>query len=518
MLNTLLWLPLAVGLVCFLLPARLAGPWTALGSLVSLGLAIALILDFETASGGLQHGVSESWIPDLGVRYEIAVDGLSLFMVLLTAIGWAAASIYSALQVPDRARSYFFMLGLAQTAVLGAFLAQDLLLFVLFFDLMLIPFYFLVGAWGTGDRIRAAVKMIVFTLVGSLLMLIAAIATAVLSGDALGGVTFNIEALISAPLPLGSQQWIFWFFAAAFLVKMPAFLLHGWMADAYRAAPLPVLALLSGVLSKVAAYGFIRIALPMFPDATIQYQEIVLVIAVFSILYGSAMAFTQTNLRLIAGYSSIAQLGFITLGIFALRPDGGEGAVIQMFNHGLVVLPIFFIIALLYERYGSEDLREMGGMASRAPVLAVLFMIVTLATLALPGSSNFVGEFYILAGVFETKLALALIASVGIALAAFYALRMYQRTMHNRLPLELEAPREISLREGVVIVPLVACIVAIALYPGLILDRSEASVERSLSSLVVADCGEVPDPDCRGRYEQDGPSEGEESTIAEVGP
>ena len=453
-----------------------------LGSLVSLGLAIGLVADFDTASGALQHVVSESWIPDLGVRFELGVDGLSLFLVLLTSVMWTAASLYSALQGPDRARNYFFMLGVAQTATLGAFLAQDLLLFVLFFDLMLIPIYFLIGAWGTGDRVAATIKMIVFTLVGSLLMLVAAIATAVLSSDAAGGLTFSLEALRQVPLDSGSQEWIFCFFAAAFLVKMPAFLLHGWMPDAYRAAPLPVLALLGGVLSKVGAYGFLRVVLPLFPDATVTFQTLILIIALASILYGSAMAFTQTNLRLIAGYSSVAQMGFITLGIFSLRPDGADGAVIQMVNHGLVVGVTFFIIALIAERTGTEDIREMGGMAKRAPVLAVLFMIVTMATLAIPGSANFVGEFYILSGVFQSKVAIALIASTGIALAAFYALRMYQRTMHNRLPDGLDS-REISFRESVVVVPLVACIVALAIYPGLITSRGETAVERSLSSL-----------------------------------
>ncbi len=488
MLNVLLWLPLAVGLLGIVLPARLVG-WAAVaGSLVTLGLSIALVCDFATGSGALQHAVDESWIPDLGIRYQLAVDGISLFMILLTAIGWLAANLYSALQVPDRARTYFFHLGLAQTAVFGAFLAQDLILFVLFFDLMLIPFYFLIGSWGTGDRVRATIKMIIYTLVGSLLMLAAAIATGVLSADPTTGVSFSIPVLAAHPLDLGSQQWIFWFFAAAFLVKMPAFLVHGWMADAYRSCPLPVLALLSGVLSKVAAYGFLRIVLPLFPDATIQYQEIILIIAVCSILYGSAMAFTQTNLRLILGYSSIAQLGFITLGIFALRPEGGEGSVIQMFNHGLVVIAVFFIAALLYERYDSDELTAMGGMAKRAPVLAILFVIVTMAMLAIPGSSNFVGEFYILTGLFQSKVALALIASVGIALAAYYALRMYQRSMHNTLP-DGASSREMTLREGVVIAPLVACVIAIALYPALITDRGQAAVTRSVAAVARADCG-----------------------------
>ena len=484
MLNVILWLPLAVGLIGFLLPRSLSAWWSVAGAGVSLVLAIVLITDFETTNGALQHVVSHEWIPELGVRYELGVDGISLFMVLLTAIGWLAAVTYSAFQGPDRARTYFFMLGVAQTAALGAFLAQDLLLFVLFFDLMLLPFYFLFGAWGTGDRrgrIRATIKMMVYTLIGSLLMLVAAIATAILSADG-GSLTFSIEALRENVLPLGSQQWIFWFFAAAFLIKMPAVLVHGWMPDAYRVAPLPVLALLSGVLSKVAAYGFLRVVLPLFPDASIQYQEVLLIIGVASIIYGSAMAFTQTNVRLIAGYSSIAQLGFITIGIFALRPDGANGAVIQLFNHGIVVIAVFFVIAALAERFESEDIREMGGMATRAPVLALLFMIVTLATLAMPGSANFVGEFYILAGLFQTKMALALIASVGVALAAFYALRMYQRSMHNRLP-GGGVSREITLVESLVLVPLVVGIVAISLYPGLIIERGEASVERSVGAV-----------------------------------
>jgi NADH-quinone oxidoreductase subunit M len=481
MLTWIVFIPVAVGLIGFLMPSRIVGWWALLGSLVSLGLAIALVVGFDS-SGGLQEVVDQSWIPQLGVRFQLGVDGLSLFLVLLTSLLWTSTVLWSALQYPDRPRNYFFMLGLAQTATLGAFLAQDLLLFVLFFDLMLIPFYFLIGGWGTGDRVRATIKMIIYTLIGSLLMLVAAIATAVLSAHTIGSVTFSIEILRQAPLPTGSQYWIFAFFSLAFLVKMPAFLVHGWVADAYKACPLPVLVLLGGVLSKVAAYGFLRIVMPVFPDAAIHFQDVLLIIGVVSILYGSAMAFTQTDVRLIVAYSSIAQMGFITIGIFSLSGAGGDGAVIQMVNHGLVVAPVFLIIAILAERAGTEDIREMGGMARHAPVLAVLFVIVAMALLAIPGSANFVGEFFILKGVFETKVAIALIASIGIALAAIYSLRMYQRTMHNR-----EAPpgvsREIALREAVVVVPLVLCIIGLALYPGLITTRGQDAVDRSLAAV-----------------------------------
>jgi NADH-quinone oxidoreductase subunit M len=483
-INFLLWVPAVVGLLTFVVPRNGIRIVPVIGALVAVVLAAIVVAGFDQGEPGLQHVVDESWIPDLGVRYELGIDGISVFLVLLTTVLWAAATLYSAFNQPERPRTYFFMLGVAETGALGAFLAQDLLLFVLFFDLMLIPFYFLIGAWGGENRIAATTKMMVYTLVGSLLMLVGAIATAVIAADG-GEVSFSLADLSANVLSEGSQDWIFWFFAAAFLVKMPAFLVHGWMPDAYRAAPIAVVAVLSGVLSKVGAYGFLRVALPLYPDAAIRFQEVLLVIAVAGIVYGGAMAFTQTNVRLVAGFSSLAQLGFITLGIFSLRPDGADGAVLQMVNHGLVVAPTFFIIGVLAARAGTEDLREMGGMAFRAPILAALFLIVTLATLAMPGSANFVGEFYILIGAFQSKIAYALIATIGIAFAAFYAIRLYQRTMHNRLPEGVES-REITWREGLVIVPLVACIVALALYPGLILERGEDSVGQAVQPEVAA--------------------------------
>ena len=447
MLNFLLWVPLVAGALALPAPRGMARWLGVAGSVAALGLAIAMTIGFDSGTASLQYVVDESWIPDLGVRYQLGVDGISVFLVLMTAVLWAAATLWSALRDyphDGRSRLYFLLLGIGETAALGAFIAQDLLLFVLFFDLMLIPFFFLIGAFGGENRIAATTKMLVYTLVGSLLMLVGAIATAILVSQQTGGeLTFSIPALREALLSSGSQEWIFCFFAAAFLVKMPAFPIHGWMPDAYRAAPLPVLLLLSGVLSKVGAYGFLRVVLPLFPDATSQFQELILIIALISILYGSVMAFTQTNVRLVAGYSSIAQLGFITLGIFSLRADGADGSVLQMVNHGLVVAGTFFIIALLFERTGTEDLRRMGGQALRAPMLAALFLVVTMATLAMPGSANFIGEFYILNGVFQSKIVFAFVGIVGVALAAFYALRLYQRTMHNRLPEGVES-REIA--------------------------------------------------------------------------
>lgn len=483
MTNSVLWTPLAFGLAGLFLPRRLAGWWATAGAVATLGLAIALLAGFDSGAG-LQDTVDVSWIPGLGVDYSLGVDGLNVFMVLLTAVLWTGATAFAAFREQERPHLFFLMMLLGETATLGSFLAQDLLLFVLFFDLMLVPFYFLFGVWGT-DRegataSAATLKMIVYTLIGSLLMLVGAIATAIIAAHG-SHVSFSLAELARHPIGAGSQRWIFWFFAAAFLVKMPAFLLHGWMPDAYRAAPLPALAVFSGVLAKVGAYGFLRIVLPLFPTATVQFQEVLLLIALASILYGSVMAFTQTDVRLIAGYSSVAQLGFVTAGIFALRADGADGAILQMVNHGLVVAPLFIIIAILAERSGSEDLRRMGGMAMRAPVLAALFLIVTLATLAMPGSANFIGEFYILNGLFQAKIVLAIVAISGVAMSAYYALRLYQRTMHNRKA-DAVPSREIGLRDGLVLVPLVLCILGLALYPQLILKRTDRAVQQSVAA------------------------------------
>jgi NADH-quinone oxidoreductase subunit M len=351
---------------------------------------------------------------------------------------------------------------------------------------MLLPFLFLAGIWGPpATRIAAITKLFIYTLVGSLLMLAAAIATGVLVSQQTGNdISFAFSDLQAAGaiLPKGSQEWIFLCFAAAFWVKMPAFPVHGWMPDGYRNMPLPVLAVFSAVLSKVAAYGFLRVVLPIFPDASAHFQDLMLVLALGSILYGSAMAFTTTESRLILGYSSVAQLGFITLGIFSLTADGAHGAILQAVNHGLVVAPAFVVVAYLAERTvnRSEDIRDMGGIAFRAPVLAALFLIVVLANLAMPGSSNFVGEFLILLGVFHSKLVIAAIAFVGVGMAAVYSLRLFIRAMHNRVGPDVES-REISFREGFVLVPLVAVILFFALYPQLALHRGEPDIARAVA-------------------------------------
>jgi NADH-quinone oxidoreductase subunit M len=482
-LSILIWLPLVIGVVCSQLPARIVGRASAAASVLTLAVSIYFVARFKVGVAGLQFVTDKVWISALGIHYKIGLDGLNVALVLLTTVIFTASLVWAAPREWERPGLFYFWFGLAESAVLGAFCAQDLALFIALFDLMLVPFVFLMVTWGSGMRTRAALKLVIYTLVGSFFMLVGAVATGVLASSRHGGgLTFVLSSLQHLPLSHASQDWIFLCFAIAFLVKMPLVPFHGWLAEGYKSMPIPAVAVFSAVLSKVAAYGFLRIVLPLFPYAAVHYQTLMLLIALASILWGTAVAFTTKDARLVVAYSSIAQLGFITLGIFSLRPEGGQGALLQMLNHGLVTAPLFFIVAALAARAGgSEDLREMGGEAFRAPALAALFLIVSLATLAMPGSSNFVGEFMILLGVFKAKAAISLIASIGVAGAAFYALRLFIGAMHNRLGQGLVS-REIGLREAGAIVPVVAAILVLAFYPQFGLRRSEPSLKASLAA------------------------------------
>jgi NADH-quinone oxidoreductase subunit M len=472
-LSILVFLPLAAGVLAAFLPRRLAGPVALGASVLVLGYALVAAFDFDNGAAGLQYTTDETWISELGVRYILGLDGLNLWLILLTALLWVASTALALGREWERPRFFFFHLMLAETAVLGVFAAQDLALFVVFFDLSLVPFYFLIGAWGGNERVRATTKFVIYTLAGSLLMLAAAVALGVLATPAEGDISFSFAELRERTLPVSSQYWIFLLFAAAFLVKAPAFPLHGWMPDTYRATPIPVLIVLSAVLSKIGAYGFLRILLPLTPDASQHFQELMIAIAVVSILYGSILAFSQDEARLVVGYSSIAQLGFILLGIFSLDPKGATGALMQMVNHGLVVAPLFLLIGAVAVRAGgSERLSELGGMAFRAPVLAALLLITALATLAMPGSPNFVGELLILFGAFETKLVFGLVASAGVVLASVYMIRLFIRVMHNRVAPAVES-RDTRGLELAVAAPLVAVVIALGVYPQAVLDPIE---------------------------------------------
>jgi NADH-quinone oxidoreductase subunit M len=482
-LTILIWLPLAIALVASQLPGRLAGRIAVLNSIVTLGVAVSFLARFKLGHSGLQFVTDKVWISALGIHYKLGLDGLNVALVVTTCIVFCAAMLWCVGREWDRPRTFYFHFALAQSGVLGAFCVQDLALFVAFFDLMLIPFFFLSGIWGGEDRVRATTKFVIYTLVGSFFMLVGAVATGVLAASQHGtALTFVLSSLQALPLSHGSQTWIFLCFAVAFLVKMPLVPFHGWLPDGYKAMPIPAVAVFSAILSKVAAYGFLRIVLPLFPYAAVHFQVIMLLIALVSILWGTVVAFTTPDARLVVAYSSVAQLGFITLGIFSLHPDGGQGALLQMVNHALVTAPLFFLVAAWAARAGgSEKLADMGGIAFRAPILATLALIITLATLAMPGSSNFVGEFLILFGVFNAKLPIAMIAAVGVVGAAVYALRLYIRAMHNRAGPKVTS-FEITVREAVPLAGMVIVLVVLSFYPQFGLRRSAPTLRSSLAA------------------------------------
>ena len=482
-LSIILWLPAAAGLLALIAPARLARWISLIGSLAVLAYAITLLVDYDRAAGGLQYVTDMMWIRSLGIHYALAISGLNLVLIATTAVIFAASAIWSLVDEPDTARPglYALLMGIAQTAVLGAFMAQDLALFVIFFDLMLVPFYFLIVIWGGPDRTSAVLKLFIYTLVGSLLMLVGAITTGVLAANG-GEPSFLLADLAKTPLGSSTQGWIVLAFALAFLIKMPSFPFHGWMPDGYSNMPIGVLAVFTAILSKVAAYGFLQVALPLFPDAAVRYQELIMIVAVASILYGSAMAFTVDSARLVLGYSSIAQLGFIVLGIFAFDGRGADGALLQATNHAIVAGALIFVVAMLARRTGgSEKLSDMGGLAKGAPAFAAVFLVFSFALLAMPGTANFVAEFMILLGTFTSKMTFAFIAAIGVALAAFYALRLYISAMHHRVGAKVSS-FELTFREGLVLVPLLLVVIALALYPQFALSPATDGTTRALSA------------------------------------
>jgi NADH-quinone oxidoreductase subunit M len=463
---TVIWLlPLVgAGLIAFMPPrfAKWCGVAVALGA---LGVSAYVAFSFEPGYHGYQFTEKLTWIPQLSIFYRLGVDGISLWLVVLNAFLTVIALL--ATPISTRNLSRFVALMLAMSAGLaGVFMAVDLVLFYVFWEAMLIPAYFLLWLFGEGERPgRAAVKFVLYTLAGSLLMLVGVIGEYVFTGSH----TFDL-ALLATLAPAPSIQFgLFFVFALAFAIKTPLFPFHGWLPDAYVAAPTPMLVTFAGVMGKAGAYGFLRIAVPLFPDPVglWDWRWVIPVLAVAAIVWGALMAIAQRDMKLLVSYSSVSHMGFIVLGIFALNVQGQQGAILQMVNHGIIIAALFLLVAWIADRTGTRDRSALAGLATRMPVMAGVFIVVVLAALGLPGLNSFVGEFMTLLGAWQLAPVLAVIGAVGLVLAPVYMLRLFQGTMQG--PPAGPVPKsDIYVSQLVLLTPLVALMFALGLDPNVL--------------------------------------------------
>jgi len=418
-------------------------------------------------------------MPTLGVSYHLGVDGISLLLVLLTTFLMPLVLLSSWRSIERRWKEFAITMLLLETGMLGVFVALDLFLFYVFWEAMLVPMYLIIGIWGGPNRVYAAVKFILYTLAGSLLMLVAILALYFINGAATGAYTFDLPVLARYVLPAGrAQNLMFLAFALAFAIKVPMWPFHTWLPDAHTEAPTPGSVILAGVLLKMGTYGFLRFCLPLFPQATMAFAPWMFALAVIGIIYGAWVSTVQADMKKLVAYSSVSHLGFVVLGLFTLNPQGMVGAIIQMVNHGLSTGALFLIVGMLSERRHTRLIAEYGGLWKIVPALSVLFLIVTFSSIGLPGLNGFVGEFLILVGAFQVHRLAAVLATTGIIFAAVYLLWMYQRVIFGDITHEENrALPDLSLREWVILVPVLACIIWIGVYPVALTGKTEASVQ-----------------------------------------
>jgi NADH-quinone oxidoreductase subunit M len=487
-LSAVTFLPLLGAAVIVLLPRRAEGPVkaTAVGTtLVTFAVSVPLFTRFDASLSAYQFVEQRAWMPTLGVSYHLGVDGISLLLVLLTTFLMPLVMLSSWHSIERRWKEFAVTMLLLETGMLGVFVSLDLFLFYVFWEAMLIPMYLIIGIWGGANRVYAAVKFVLYTLAGSLLMLVAILALYFLHGQATDAYTFDLPALARYVLPAGrAQNLMFLAFALAFAIKVPMWPFHTWLPDAHTEAPTPGSVILAGVLLKMGTYGFLRFCLPLFPQATLAFAPWMFALAVIGIIYGAWVSTVQPDMKKLVAYSSVSHLGFVVLGLFTLNPQGMVGAVIQMVNHGLSTGALFLIVGMLYERRHTRLIADFGGLWKVAPALSALFLIVTLSSLGLPGLNGFVGEFLILVGAFQVSRLWAVLATTGIIFAAVYLLWMYQRVIFGEVTHEENRRMpDLSLREWVILVPVLAFIVWIGVYPVAFTGKTEASVQALITQV-----------------------------------
>jgi NADH-quinone oxidoreductase subunit M len=452
-------------------------------SIITLALAVYLATQFQTGTAGFQFEERVSWIASLGISYHLGIDGISLILILLTTLLSAVAILGSWNSIKDRGLAFFISLLVLETGMLGVFVSMDLFLFYVFWEIQLIPMYFIIGLWGGERRVYAAIKFFLYTFVGSVLMLVAILAVVWSFAKHGGGLTFDILALQQAGFSGSLAIWSFAAFFIAFAIKVPMFPVHTWLPDAHTEAPTAGSVILAGVLLKMGVYGMIRFCIGFFPEVAVKAVIPVLILSAVAVVYGAAMSLVQPDMKRLVAYSSVSHMGFVTAGLFAFNQQGIEGSILQMVNHGILTGALFMMVGFFYDRTHTRLIKDYGGMAKPMPVAAAFFSLFVLGSLGLPGLSGFVGEFLILVGVFQYAKVFAVIASVGIVLGAAYLLWMYQRTMFQQANEKWLSLKDLSAREIITLVPLVGMAVWIGIYPHTFLNLLHAPAQNIITQV-----------------------------------
>jgi NADH-quinone oxidoreductase subunit M len=491
-LSWTLWTPFAGALVLAAFPKtrpQLVRAWTLVVSLLAFAFSLGMLASFHTGEAGMQMVEHHRWIPAFGASYKLGIDGISLFLVILTTF-LIPICVLASWKVEKNPKLFMGLLLIIETAVVGVFLAQDLLLFYVFWEGMLVPMYFLIGYWGYERRIYAAVKFFIYTLLGGLLMFAGILVLAFHARTALGHFTFDLAQIQTVPLTASLQRWLFLAFFAAFAIKVPLFPFHTWLPDAHTEAPTAGSVILAGVLLKLGGYGFLRYAVSLFPHAAKDFAPWIVALALIGIIYGALVALMQRDLKRLVAYSSVAHLGFVVLGIFAFSLTSLQGASLQMISHGVSTGGLFLLVGMLYERRHTRQIEDFGGLGAVAPIFGGIFLVVALSSLGLPGLNGFVGEFLVLIGTFTSHRLWAVIGSAGVILAAVYLLWAYQRVWHG--PLVREENRrvlDLDRREKLVMAPVLAMILLIGVYPKPFLDRMGPSLSTVVQRVQQANPG-----------------------------